>query len=205
MLFRSKGVGPPEYYSGADMEYDRERKCWTKSAKTYIKNVVDKIEKLFDRKLKNVGSPLDAGDHPELDETDFLDEDETRKYQMLIGSAQWAITLGRYDIQQATNLLARFATMPREGHLERALRLFGYLKHYSRAKLYMDPQNMDLTGIKFEDHGWQDLYPDAEEYAADNAPEPLAKGLSLVTFKDASHASQLDTRRSVSEIGRAHV
>ena len=38
-----------------------------------------------------------------------------------MGSAQWAITLGRFDIQYATNTLARFAQQPREGHMKRAL------------------------------------------------------------------------------------
>ena len=44
-------------------------------------------------------------------------------YQMLIGCAQWAIALGRFDIQLTTNTLASHACTPSEGHLQRCLSL----------------------------------------------------------------------------------
>jgi hypothetical protein len=67
---------------------------------------------------------MEAGDHPEMDESDFLYGKDIAIYQMLIGSAQWAVRLGRFDIQYATNTLARYGTKPRVGHYERALRVF---------------------------------------------------------------------------------
>ena len=82
--------------------------------------------------MKNTGSPLDAGDHSEMDDTDLLVPGEIPIYQMMIGCLQWAVTLGRYDIQYATNTLARFGQNPRDGHLKRALRVFGYLKFHAR-------------------------------------------------------------------------
>ena len=39
-----KGVGKPEYYNGADIEQDDETEFWSMSAKTYIRNVTNKIE-----------------------------------------------------------------------------------------------------------------------------------------------------------------
>jgi len=85
--YELKGVGTPEYYSGADVEQDKDTGYWKMSAKTYIKNVTDKIEKLLEVKLKNYGSPMEVGDHPELDESDFLYGRDISIYQMLIGSA----------------------------------------------------------------------------------------------------------------------
>ena len=38
-------------------------------------------------KLKNYGSPMDTGDHPEVDDTDMLFGDYITIYQMLIGYA----------------------------------------------------------------------------------------------------------------------
>ena len=90
-----KGVGVPEYYSGADIEYDKRTDSWTYGCKTYIRNVSDRIEKLLELQLKNYASPMEAGDHPELDESDFLYGSDISKYQILIGCAQWAVTLGR--------------------------------------------------------------------------------------------------------------
>ena len=56
---------------------------------------------------------METGDHPEVDESDFLAPQEIPKYQMIVGCAQWAVTLGRFDIQYATNTMARFASEPR--------------------------------------------------------------------------------------------
>jgi hypothetical protein len=97
--FELKGVGAPEYYSGADMFLNPETGLWEMSAKTYVKNVCDKIEKLFGKELKAYGSPMEPEDHPELDDSELLSVEDIPKYQMLIGCAQWAVTLGRCDIQ----------------------------------------------------------------------------------------------------------
>ncbi len=69
------------------MSINPESGSWQISAKTYIKNTCEKIEELFNIKLKGYGSPMDVGDHPEIDETDILDEEETTKYQMMVGCA----------------------------------------------------------------------------------------------------------------------
>jgi len=70
--YELKGVGVPSYYSGANIDLDKETGYWKMSAQTYIENVTSKIEKLLDVKLNNYGSPMETGDHPELDETDLL-------------------------------------------------------------------------------------------------------------------------------------
>jgi hypothetical protein len=66
----------------------------------------------LDATLKNYGSSLEVVDHPEMDETDILFGEEISIYPILIGCAQWAVTIGRYDIQYTTNTLARYASAP---------------------------------------------------------------------------------------------
>ena len=90
-----KGIGEPEYYIGAYIKYDEDQKCSTVSTETYIKKFCDRIEKLTVNTLKNYGLPLDAGDHPEMDNKDLLPPNNIYVYQMLIGSLQWSITPGR--------------------------------------------------------------------------------------------------------------
>jgi hypothetical protein len=117
-----KGVGRPEYYLGGDVvELDR---TWHKlnvkqalSAKTYASNVVDKYEKLLEMTFRNYNSPMDEKYHPETDESDLLGERDASIYRGLVGSANWMITLGRFDIAYATSSLARFSMAPRTGHL----------------------------------------------------------------------------------------
>ena len=73
-----------------------------------------------------------ADAHPELDTSALLDPINASKYRALIGSANWLVTLGRFDIQFATNALARFSMAPREGHLAMVKRIFGYLKVHNK-------------------------------------------------------------------------
>ena len=154
--YQFKGVGKLEYYNRADFLFTREG-FPVMHCKTYVTNVCDRIEKVLGIKLKYYGSPMEVGDHPENDETDFLASGDITIYQMLIGCAQWAITFGRFDIQYATNSLARFASLPREGHKKRAIRIFGYLRHHPKARTIYDPRPLNLEAIKFENHDWTDL------------------------------------------------
>ena len=76
-------------------------------------------------------------------ESDLLDQYIFSQYQMLIVSEQWAITLGRYDVQYATNTLSIFIQQLRDGHTNISLSMFEYLKHYLQAKIHFYPQKMN--------------------------------------------------------------
>ena len=41
--------------------------------------------------------------HPEVDDSPFLDEGGHHKFRSMIGSANWLITLGRFDIAYSVN------------------------------------------------------------------------------------------------------
>ena len=102
------------------------------SAKTYLKNICDKIERVFGTTLRNYNTPLEAGYHPELDDSELLDDDDTTKYRMLTGSLNWAVTIGRVDVMFAATTMARYNHAPRSGHLKVMLRVFGYLNTISK-------------------------------------------------------------------------
>ena len=60
--------------------------------------MVENYKHLFKEKPKFVNSPLEVGDHPELDDTPLLDQAGITQYLSLIGQLQWLISLGRFDI-----------------------------------------------------------------------------------------------------------
>ncbi len=68
-------------------------------AKTQIKKVSDRLEKLFEMCLKSYDSSMVENYHPEQDSSPFLEGSEVSKYQMLIGCLNWTVTLGRFDVQ----------------------------------------------------------------------------------------------------------
>ena len=76
---------------------------------------------------------------------------EASKYRSLIGSANWIIALGRFDIAYATSSLARYSNMPRKGHYKEAQRIFGYLRKFPQGKLLIDvnqPPIRDMVKIE---------------------------------------------------------
>ena len=44
---------------------------------------------------KNMRTPLDKNDHPELDDTELLTGESIQYYLIMIGQLQWLVTLGR--------------------------------------------------------------------------------------------------------------
>ena len=64
-------------------------------------------------------SPLDKGDHPEVDLSDLLDEKGIQQYQSLVGVMQWAVSIGRLDITTAVMTMSGFRAAPRQGHMYR--------------------------------------------------------------------------------------
>ena len=62
--------------------------------KKYIEKIIDNFIKVFGYKPREYTSPLEKGDHPELDTFELLDEQGTKDFQMLIGQYQWVIALG---------------------------------------------------------------------------------------------------------------
>ncbi len=143
--FKLKGVGPPTYHLGGNFGRDQDGTLFI-SAKTYIGKMVDNYERMFGVKPKKVGSPAEAKDSPELDTSPFLEEDGKKQYQSLIGALQWCITLGQFDIAVAVMTLSRFRVEPRQGHLDRAKQVVGYLRKHPegaiRFRVYV-PSNED--------------------------------------------------------------
>ena len=82
----------------------------TMNPNQYIKRMEESFNQRFpDEKIEtNVMSPLEPGDHPELDTSEFLSEDDTMIYQSLIGAFQWSISIGRWGIMTAVMTLSSF-------------------------------------------------------------------------------------------------
>jgi hypothetical protein len=92
----------------------------------YIEKMIEQYEWMFGSSRKEyTTSPLEKGDHPEIDTSDELTPDNIKVYQSMIGSLQKAISLGRFDIQTATMTKSRLRSAPRTGHLERLKWLYG--------------------------------------------------------------------------------
>jgi hypothetical protein len=57
---------------------------------------------------QKVSSPLDKGDHPELDTSELCTEEQISQYQSMIGSLQWIVTIGRFNVHTAVMTMSGF-------------------------------------------------------------------------------------------------
>ena len=145
-----------------------------------------------------------SGDHPELDESEVLGDDDHTKYQMLIGMLNWIVTIGRIDIAFAISSLSRFVAAPRRGHMDRALYVFGYLKKHFNRRIIVDSRDPIIVQNGAEGHLDVDLseklheqYPEAKELLDEKLPKPLFDELTITTYVDSDHAHDKVTRRSM--------
>ena len=126
--FQVKGSGELTFHLGANFVCDPDGTLIMSPTKYVTERLVASYECMFGTKpSQTVLSPLDPGDHPELDDSELLDEDGTQRYQSLIGSLQWVFSLGRFDIACAVMTMSSFRAAPCRGHLEHLKRICGYL------------------------------------------------------------------------------
>ena len=155
-------------------------------------------EHLFGSKPKHYVSPLEKGDHPELDTSEILDFDGVQKYQSLIGALQWVIQIGRFDVGTAVMTLSGFRAEPRKGHLERVKRIYGYLSKMRHSTIRIRTQEPDLSSIPEDSYEWErTVYAGAEEQLPTDAPSPKGQPVIMTTYADANLYHDLITGKSV--------
>jgi hypothetical protein len=114
-----KWTGPIFFHLGMNFIWDEDNNLCISPTK-YIDKLIKNCEKLFGMKPNtNVTSPLEKGDHPELDTSELCSMDQIVQYQSMIGTLQWIVTIGRFDIHSAVRTMSRFRMAPRIGHLNR--------------------------------------------------------------------------------------
>ena len=68
---------------------------------------------MFGSKPKKTRTPLLAGDHPEIDLSEFFDQDQIKQYQTIVGQLIWLSGLGRFNIAVHVMTMSRFRQQPR--------------------------------------------------------------------------------------------
>jgi len=196
-------IEEPTDYLGAvlgKMTLGDGRECWSMSSEKYckaaVKNIEEKLAKSGKRLPTRCGTPLKHGYKPELDTSPELKADGLQYYQELIGVLRWAVELGRVDLLLETAIMSTHLAMPRIGHLEQVIHIFGYLREHPKRKLVFDPAHPDIDERRFKEHNWQDFYRDAKEAIPGDMPTPRGNYMSTHCFVDADLAGNVVTRRS---------
>ena len=87
---------------------------------------------------------MPSGSHPEIDESNPLNDDTTQLY---IGILQWAVELGCIALEKSAGTMARFSVMPRGTHMAMVLKIFAYCKKHITPKIVFDHYKKDFDNI----------------------------------------------------------
>lgn len=198
--FKLKGTGSLEFYLGCGFHRDSNN-VLCQNPKKYIEKMLLNFEKMFGHKAREYTSPLEKGDHPELDTSELLDSQGIKDFQSLIGQCQWAVSIGRFDIMTAVMTLSSFRAVPRRGHLERACRIIGYLSKMRHGMIRYRTELPDYSDLP-ETTGKWDLTPyfGAEELIPHDMPEPRGKPVTTTSYLDANLYHNLLDGRSVTGV-----
>ncbi len=179
-------TGPLKFLLGCDYFRDSDGTlCY--APKKYLAKMIDVYKELFGQPPRSYLSPLEKGDHPELDESELLNAKHTQIYQSLIGAAQWIIQLGRFEITTHIMSLSSFRSAPRHGHMRRIKRVFGYLSKFRHSAIHIRTDEPDLSDVNFFDYDWTySPYAGAREILPDDIPPPLGKHVTMTTYVDAN-------------------
>jgi hypothetical protein len=198
--FKLKGVGPLKYHLGCNFERDPDGTLCFGPIK-YIGKMMDSYQQLFGESPKEAQSPLEKNDHPELDESELLTLDGIRQYQSLIGAAQWLISLGRFDIATAVMTMSRFRAAPRQGHMDRLKRIFGYVKRFKSGCIRVRTEEPDYSNLPDMEFDWAyTVYGRVTEQVPKDAPKPRGKSVVITSYWDANLYHDMITGRAVTGV-----
>ena len=153
-----KDVGLPTKYLGAKVgnhTLDDGTKASYMSEEEYLKNEIPEIQKKFGNIVDHFGksaldTPAPTDFHPELDQSDLLDEDNLWLYQSYIEILRWATELGRVELTHSAAIMPKFGATPREGHLRALLRIFAYCKKHIASMIVFDSTPKDFGGLTWD-------------------------------------------------------
>ena len=168
----------------------------------YVNKILESYKKMFpDKNFINDKSPLEKKDHPELDNSELCNEEQITKYMCMIGQLLWAITLDWYDILTHVMSMARFRLSPKIGHLERMMRLYGYLVKTKHFAIRYRTKEHDYSPLPRKEYKWtKTVYGNVKEEIPKDIPKPLGKRIISTTFLDANLLHDIVTGKTVTAV-----
>jgi hypothetical protein len=138
------GAWPMKFHLGCDFKCNEDGTL-SFGHRTYITKMLDNYERMCGLKPNKYSSPLEPNNHPELDDTELLVPKGIKQLQSMIGAAQWAISLGRFDINTSIMTMSHFQIAPRCGYLEILKQIYGYLQQYKDGAIQVRTKKQTLV------------------------------------------------------------
>jgi hypothetical protein len=156
---------------------------------------------IFGTEPKCATPVLVKNDHPEINQTEFLDQEQTNIYQSLVGSLQWVIQIGRFRHHNSRHdhVLLPHGSQRRPHGAAQA-----HLWMHLQDETHHDPLKMDepdYSRIPKLHHSWENTtHCGATELLPSNAPRTLGCHVVTTHHVDANLCHNLVTGKSVTGV-----
>jgi len=198
--FKLKGSCEINYLLGCDYWRDSDGVLCS-APKQYLEKMEVEYERLFGEKPRRSRAPMDPNAHPELDQSEFLDDEQTKIYQSLIGAAQWAISLGRIDVCVHVMTLGSFRAKPRKGHMDAIKKFYGYLCRMKDATIRYRTDMPDLSDLEIQEYDWsRTVYAGSTEQYPENLPIARGNPVQQLSYVDANLYHDMLSGKAVTAI-----
>jgi hypothetical protein len=161
--------------------------------------MIESYERHFGVKPKENSIPLVGNNHPEMDGSELLGPTKITLLQSHIGSLQWCVTIGQFDIATAVMTMSRYRATPGQGHLERTKRMIGYLHKYKIGAICICTGVPNYSSLgETPQYDWMSsVYGNVTEELPSNAPASLGKEVTITTYLYANLYHNWTTGRAV--------
>ena len=100
---------------------------------------------------------------------------------------QWVFSIGRFNVQTAVMTLFSFRVCPWRGHLDRAKRIFRYIRKFDNATIRVRTDIPNYSGLPENYIDWStSIYGDCKDVLPTDAPVPLGRPVLTTTYVDAN-------------------
>ena len=119
----------------------------------------------------------------------------------MVGQLQWLVALARFDIMSSVVTMSRFRTCPRQGHVDRCKRIYGYISHMDYGGIRFRTEEPDFSNLPAQEFDWsRSVYGDVKELIPKDAPPPRGRHVVTSTYVDANLQHDLVTGRALTGI-----
>ena len=186
-----------EFHLGCGFGGDKDETLCL-NPKQCVEKMLETFKDSFGELPQKRDSPSPPNDHPEMDVSELLEDDNVEKHLSLVGQLQWAVSLGRWDIQTAVMTMSSFRVAPRPGHLDELKHICGHLRKFPHQKIRFRTDPPDLTAFdNSKDHSWAvTACKEDPEVIPSDAPEELGEELALTHCFDANLMHDVVTERA---------
>ena len=190
---KEASIGPPKMYLWAGIrkvKLDNGMEAWAASSSQYVQAAVRNAEEYIEKSQhkrwiipNKVETLMQSTYRPELDVSEELSSSDASYYQSLIGILRWIVELGCVDICLEVSMMSAHLALPRKGHMEQVMQIFGYLRKYHNAELVFDPSDPTINEQDFERKDWASSefgHVEGKEDLPPNMPESRWLGFTIV-------------------------